>query len=1002
MWRCNQLTTNIIVAIFLIAAGNLRAQTFTTRLYSTADGLSDNNIFTAYQDSYGYLWLGTPNGLNRFDGKVFSTYGLRQGLPSLLIDRIYEDRHHQLWIGTRAGMAALQGDSCITYPVDDRQKIKFVSGFAESPNGQLWASTDKGVYEFRNQQWNKIILFPGSGGMAVSNLIVTKQGIYISYNSRKLVFQKPGGPWQVLITADSNTAILTGIYEKNDTIYVGTHKKLQRLANGQSALLFRDSLSSKYTYCSFLDNSGRFWFGTEEDGVFMALQNGAQTNYQHLPLSFNLVSGFLEDREHNIWVAAFQGLSKYTAVPYTTYALPEFKQIGTLRNCFVTPGGSILVSGENGSLLLIKPGSLPGVMPEVIAKMRLQTPGDFIDYHISDADGHMWFTTRNGGLYGLHEGHLKNLTSIAPASNKTFRGLAYYSPTRQLFVCGDSVLFSGTDKKLDTFFSPNNHQFIPMPSRVITTEFHKSLLVQTLESGACMINSKGTILQLEEDIDLSMAFTVMATEGNKGTILWTVVAGRGIFKYEWQDDMPLRLLETITDKDGFPGNYVLAISVDQNNKIWLATTKGMVLLQKSQDNKWLRHDFEIPESCAATAFSFAKLSYGIHNDMWMNSNNKLIVFDATKTNVPNTTTTTSIEKILLFNQPVNWSLLADSVTSYRQLPVNPTLNHLQNTISIVFNGIQFNDHSLLEYSYRLIPADTTWSSPMASNIVSFNQLLPDAYRFEVRSRIRGFEWSPAAIFSFRITKPFWETWWFRVALVLAASAFLLAIFRNRLRQMKIKSDMKTQLRDLRMKALKAQMNPHFIHNALNSIQSLIINNQSSMASQYISKFARLLRQVFENSDTNLISLEKELYSLRLYVDLEKLRLNMEVNYAESLDQKLFVEEIKIPPFIFQPFVENALWHGFSSKEGEKQITLSVHGDNDWLIFEITDNGVGRLRAAASYHSFPEGHLSKALAITRQRLSDFNESPATDPIIFTDLSENGQPSGTTVTIRIKTG
>ena len=219
-------------------------------------------------------------------------------------------------------------------------------------------------------------------------------------------------------------------------------------------------------------------------------------------------------------------------------------------------------------------------------------------------------------------------------------------------------------------------------------------------------------------------------------------------------------------------------------------------------------------------------------------------------------------------------------------------------------------------------------------------------------------------------------------------------------QLKARSEMQNQIREMEMKALKAQMNPHFIHNALNSIQSLIVNNRSHEASHYISKFAKLLRQVLENADKNLISLDKELYSLQLYVDLEKLRMNMDIDYSEEVDENVFASGLKIPPLILQPFVENALWHGLSNKTGNKKIIVSVKEKENWIICEITDNGIGRKKSAESSKPFPEGSFSKAINITSQRLSDFNQSPGIEPVSFIDLEENGKVSGTAVIIRIR--
>jgi ligand-binding sensor domain-containing protein/two-component sensor histidine kinase len=992
----------LFILLLLFPALTAYSQSFTTRLYTTADGLNDNYILWVYQDTYGYLWVGTPNGLNRFDGKRFISFTLKQGLPSLFVDRVYEDHGHRLWIGTRAGMAELKGDSCYIYAVNDKQNISFVSGFLETASGRLWATTNKGLYEFRDSIWAKISLYPGYENAGISKIISTSQGIYINYNNNKLIQQQPNGNYKVLLSVQTNRAYYNSLYEKNDTVYISTYSGLMYRDQDKWISQFQDTLKKKYIYTSYRDNSNRFWFGTKEDGVLVATPNGNEIDYLHIPLSFNLVSEFYEDRDKNIWVAGFQGLLKVSPSPYSIIALPEFEKLGSIRNCIVMPSGRIVVSGENGKLLILKPATSPAKLPEIVAIKQLTGLNDFIDFYTFDERQRMWFTTRDGGLYRLDDVKLTNLTSIVVPRNNGFRGLAYNKKTKQLFVCADSVLLSGNENHLDTFFSSNKKQFIPLPAIIHIEPGKGSMLVQTIENGLYRLTEKGKISPLGNEVKLFLSIQDTVTVKNSETILWSAYHGNGIFKYRWKNNGSPEILDSITEKDGFPDNYILALSLDKERRLWIATSKGVVLMQKDRQQKWVHQDFEINESGAATPLSFTKLSSDDHDNIWMNVQNKLLVFDSKKIRTESLHTNTVIEKVLLYDQPTNWWLLTDSVISYRRLPVNPVLQHNQNTLSIIFNGLQFNDNSLLEYSYRLTPTDTIWSNPTTSNIVSFYQLAPGKYRFDVRSHIKGFDWSDPASFSFSVQKPFWETWWFRLAVIFAASALIVFIFRYRLKQLKRKTKMETQLRELEMKALKAQMNPHFIHNALNSIQSLILNNQSSQASHYISKFAKLLRQVLENADRNLISLDKELYSLQLYVDLEKLRMNMDIDYKEQVDENILASEIKIPPLILQPFVENALWHGLSNKKGNKKITITFIEKDDWIICEITDNGIGRRKAAESYKTFPEGHLSKAVYITRQRLADFNQSPGTEPISFIDLVEDGEASGTSVVIRIKAG
>jgi sugar lactone lactonase YvrE/anti-sigma regulatory factor (Ser/Thr protein kinase) len=757
---------------------------------------------------------------------------------------------------------------------------------------------------------------------------------------------------------------------------------------------FEVPLKKKNIYTSFSDSKNNFWFGTKEDGVLVVVPNGDTAKYLYIPLPFNLVSNFLEDRDHNIWVAGFRGLLKVSPSSYDIISLPV--KLKSIRNCIITPRGKIIVSDEDGKLLIVKqsPG---GVEP--VAIRQLNFADDFIDYYTFDEKQRLWFTTRKGQLYRLDDDMmLVNLTNIVVPKNDGLRGIAYNRKNKQLFVCADSVLLTGDENRLDTFFSKKDKKIIPIPLKIFIDEHRGSMVVQTVENGPFFISSGGEIFPLDS-ISLFVSFSDTAVNKNE-IIIWSSDYGRGVKKYLWASDKKPELTETISGKDGLPDNYILDLASDKEGKLWIASTKGVTRMQKNPQQKWAHRDFEINEAGKVVSLSFSKFSTDVAGNIWMNLQDELLVFDLKKTEIAPVKNNVVIEKVLLYDRYTDWSSLTDSVEGYRRLPVDPVLKHNQNTLSIAFNGLQFGDNSLLEYSYRLHPLDSVWSTPTASNIVSFYQLAPGSYRFEVRSHIKGFDWSEPAIFSFIIKKPFWETWWLRLMIIFMASAIIFLLFRFRLRQLKTKAAIENQLRELEMKALKAQMNPHFIHNALNSIQSLIINHRSDEASHYISKFAKLLRQVLENADKNLISLDKELYSLQLYVDLEKLRMDMDIDYSEQVDENIIVSEIKIPPLILQPFVENALWHGLSNKEGDKKIMVSITGKENWIICEITDNGVGRKKAAESSKPFPEGSFSKAVTITTQRLADFNQSPATEPVSFIDLENNSKPAGTTVIIRIR--
>lgn len=201
------------------------------------------------------------------------------------------------------------------------------------------------------------------------------------------------------------------------------------------------------------------------------------------------------------------------------------------------------------------------------------------------------------------------------------------------------------------------------------------------------------------------------------------------------------------------------------------------------------------------------------------------------------------------------------------------------------------------------------------------------------------------------------------------------------------------------KMLRSQMNPHFIYNSLNSIQSFISSNKSYEAEKYLARFAKLMRGILENSRTDFISLDKEIEILELYIELEQLRFENRFSFTFNIDNDLETEFIAIPPMLIQPFVENAILHGFKSKT-DGILTISFSEKNDCVICEIDDNGIGR--NASSDKTTNKKHASLATTITTERLNSLSEQ-LNKPAFFTindKIDHKTQDAlGTTVIINI---
>jgi LytS/YehU family sensor histidine kinase len=226
---------------------------------------------------------------------------------------------------------------------------------------------------------------------------------------------------------------------------------------------------------------------------------------------------------------------------------------------------------------------------------------------------------------------------------------------------------------------------------------------------------------------------------------------------------------------------------------------------------------------------------------------------------------------------------------------------------------------------------------------------------------------------------------------------------QKLESEKTKARLLHQKTELEMQALRAQMNPHFIFNSLNSINRFILQNNRLMASEFLTKFSRLVRLILQNSQAAMITLESELECLGLYLELEALRFNYHFEYKISLSEDLDLSLLKVPPLIIQPYVENAIWHGLMHKEEKGQLDVELWQDGEELYIKIADNGVGRKQASALKSKTATKHKSVGLEITVNRIAMLrSETTNKSPVVINDLVEpDGAAAGTEVILQLPT-
>lgn len=218
---------------------------------------------------------------------------------------------------------------------------------------------------------------------------------------------------------------------------------------------------------------------------------------------------------------------------------------------------------------------------------------------------------------------------------------------------------------------------------------------------------------------------------------------------------------------------------------------------------------------------------------------------------------------------------------------------------------------------------------------------------------------------------------------------------------RIKTEFKQRTAELQMQALRAQMNPHFIFNSLNSINHFILRNNTTQASAYLIKFSRLVRLILQNSQLPLIPLESELEALNLYLDLEALRFDHHFDYTITLEEDLDISMLRVPPLIIQPYAENAIWHGLMNKKEKGHLEVEIFQQEDMLCCRIIDDGIGRKKAAEIKSKFTSTYKSMGIGITADRIAMLHRNNQLDTYItITDLvCADGSAGGTAVTLKL---
>jgi streptogramin lyase len=453
-------------------------------------------------------------------------------------------------------------------------------------------------------------------------------------------------------------------------------------------------------------------------------------------------------------------------------------------------------------------------------------------------------------------------------------------------------------------------------------------------------------------------------------------------------DSTFNLFETGLDK-----SFINKISSDKEGNVWVLADHYLAKIDSTLNISTFSFEYgEFPEE-------FFEFDFTSSNELMLGMRNNIAIINPNNLRRNENPPIPYLSEVRIKEKPIAGNLFLQQS--------GLKLKHNENFISFEFSSINFTLPHNTQYWYRLKGLDPEWIEAGKRRYVNYTSVPSGDYVFEVKAaNNEGIKSDSAAGIAISIATPWWETWIFRILFLGSIAGLFYLIYRFRINQIrkqeKVKTSFEKKLANVELSALRAQMNPHFIFNCLNSIEFYILKNETLKAAQYINDFARLIRLILQNSRSRYVPLHDEFEALDLYLQMESLRFGDKFAYTIHVDEELKEENIDIPPMLIQPYVENSLWHGIMHKSEGGIVNISIKRLNGQLHCVIDDNGIGRKKSMEINSKRKlKRRKSMGMDITNDRMHIINEIYQTNTRVevIDKVDKNGDASGTRVELFI---
>ncbi len=1031
MSRCQK---SFIVIAYIFFSLQCYAQTGNSPVFrhiDQTDGLLHNEVFSITQDPNGFMWIGTRNGLQRYDGLKFINYQqelLNFNIPTLEVHQMHVDKNN-LWFTTEFewGRIEFASNRLSRYEQNHSPNHPFLQYEEYTDRDQRkWLLSNFTVYQFDSSE-NKMILFVTgisdtntTNRMSVDPIhhqtwVTTRTELLLfDQKTRKMYTHDHNPIHHPLLALNAKEVFAKTMVDNSGDVWVMSWNDYLYKYETVTGKIYTYSLSrilkargilppnngTLLVHTIYEDAQSNIWIGTQnagllrynrETGNFDAV--GTELDRYGIQYNYSILCIY-QDREQNIWLGTDKGISIFN--PYRSYfqsihhipnnnnSLPNSEILGFIQ----TNTGDVLIATWGGGVSLYN--------KDLDFKKNIVFPGTYEANltwcFINTDDDKVWIGCQHGYLH-IYDPVTGKSTTIQPPElqNSTIRCMKK-DGQGNIWLGLHNGQVAKWDKASNKFlpFLGNQYARAGQPSWVhdILIDRQQNFWVTTQfgfkKFDPVRRNFSATYLPDKNSEGSAPSETFYGLSEYDDSLLLIGTKNGGLTSFNKNTHSFSRLIPD----ERFISGSVHAVQKDAYNNTWF--TSDYTLYKLNAQKKITT--YTITPGLINSALVSSNF-YPLKNGRWlMSTKAEALSFHpdslARQSNSP--------VKVVITGFLVNdKKIFIDSLVADNK-PVR--LHHRDNFITIEFSTLQFSNIIQKKYFYRLSGVDKNWVESGSKTFANYTNLAPGKYTFSVKADAD----TQVTSFSIYIVPPFWKTWWFITIVAVVAAFIITVIIRRRIQSIRREADLKHKIAETEMQALRAQMNPHFIFNCINAIDNLIQTDQKEKATTYLARFAKLIRVVLESSKNIVVPFHKEYDALQLFLQLEQFRCGNKFEYSLSVDEELREGDYKVPPLLVQPFIENAIHHGLMNKQGpDKKLQVKIGVENGKIKYLVADNGVGREKALQIKNLNKPDHISYGIQISKERIHLYNRSADKDDVIIKDLFEDGKPAGTQVEVTIKT-